>query len=102
MISGGFDKSGEAAPDGAEHFPVVVAKIAEMAEMEPHLASDDDLMTLTHAVDMYDRTPSTCSTRCRTRWCWSSSPTNRSRRWRRSDGLPARTDGRPQKSCASS
>jgi hypothetical protein len=36
---------------------VVVAKIAEMAEMEPHLASDDDLMTLTHAVDMFDALP---------------------------------------------
>jgi hypothetical protein len=57
MISGGFDKSGEAAPDGAEHFPVVVAKIAEMAEKEPHLTSDDDLMTLTHAVDMFDALP---------------------------------------------
>jgi hypothetical protein len=82
MISGGFDKSGEAAPDGAEHFPVVAAKIADMVEMEPHLASDDDLMTLTHAVDMFDALPDAM--------------------WRRSDGLPAPTDGRPQKSCASS
>jgi pimeloyl-ACP methyl ester carboxylesterase len=82
MISGGYDKSGEAAPDaefdvdqvvqflgqaygevspdGLEHFPVVVQKIAEMAKQEPHLDrselakvtqrslvmfSDDDLMT---------------------------------------------------------
>jgi pimeloyl-ACP methyl ester carboxylesterase len=59
MISGGFDKSGEAAPDvefdvdavteflgaaygevspdGEEHFPVVARKIAEMAKVEPHL-----------------------------------------------------------------
>jgi pimeloyl-ACP methyl ester carboxylesterase len=59
MISGGFDKSGEAAPDvefdvdavtefagaaygevspdGEGHFPVVARKIAEMARVEPHL-----------------------------------------------------------------
>src|SRR5215831_136520 len=59
MISGGFDKSGEAmpeqdldvnavtgflgkaygevSPDGEEHFPVVAGKIAEMARVEPHL-----------------------------------------------------------------
>jgi pimeloyl-ACP methyl ester carboxylesterase len=94
MISGGFDKSGEAvpdmefdvdqvvsflgsaygevSPDGEGHFPVVVAKIGEMMKTEPHLAaselarvaqrslvmfSDDDLMTLSHAVDMYDALP---------------------------------------------
>ena len=94
MISGGYDKSGEAmpemefdvdqvvqflgaaygevSPDGEAHFPVVAAKIGEMAKTEPHLDvaelakvtqrslvmfSDDDLMTLTHAVDMYDALP---------------------------------------------
>lgn len=94
MISGGYDKSGEAmpemeldvdqvgqflgpaygevSPDGEAHFPVVVAKIGEMMKTEPHLDvaelanvtqrslvmfSDDDLMTLTHAVDMYDALP---------------------------------------------
>jgi pimeloyl-ACP methyl ester carboxylesterase len=94
MISGGYDKSGEAAPeaefdvdqvveflgstygevspDGAEHFPVVVAKIGELMKNEPHLQrselakvrqralvmwSDDDLMTLDHAVDMFDALP---------------------------------------------
>jgi pimeloyl-ACP methyl ester carboxylesterase len=94
MISGGFDKSGEAvpdmefdldqvtqflggaygevSPDGEEHFPVVAAKIAEMMTTEPHLEraelakvrarslvmfADDDLMTLSHAVDMFDALP---------------------------------------------
>ena len=59
MISGGFDKSGEAAPDmefdvdqvvqflgtaygevspdGEAHFPVVVAKIGELMKNEPHI-----------------------------------------------------------------
>jgi pimeloyl-ACP methyl ester carboxylesterase len=59
MISGGFDKSGEAAPDmefdldqvvpflgpaygevspdGEDHFPVVAAKIGEMFRNEPHV-----------------------------------------------------------------
>ena len=59
MISGGFDKSGEAAPDmefdvdqvvqflgeaygevspdGEAHFPVVAAKIGEMMKKEPHV-----------------------------------------------------------------
>jgi pimeloyl-ACP methyl ester carboxylesterase len=59
MISGGFDKSGEAmpdmefdidqmtaflgatygevSPDGEAHFPVVARKIADMAKREPHL-----------------------------------------------------------------
>src|SRR4051794_14113163 len=59
LISGGYDKSGEAAPDmpwdvevitqflgaaygevspdGEEHFPVVATKIGEMAAKEPHL-----------------------------------------------------------------
>jgi pimeloyl-ACP methyl ester carboxylesterase len=94
MISGGYDKSGEAlpdvefdvdqvvqflgsaygevSPDGEAHFAVVAAKIGEMARTEPHLDvaelarvrhrslvmfSDDDLMTLNHAVDMYDALP---------------------------------------------
>src|SRR5262244_55228 len=94
MISGGYHKSGEAmpdleidvdqvtqflgpaygevSPDGEAHFPVVAAKIAELARTEPNLDaselakvrhralvmfSDDDLMTLSHAVDMYDALP---------------------------------------------
>ena len=94
MISGGYNKSGEAmpdmefdvdevvqflgeaygevSPDGAAHFPVVVAKIAEMARTEPNLDaselakvthrslvmfSDDDLVTMTHVVEMYDALP---------------------------------------------
>src|SRR5205085_1975766 len=94
MISGGFDKSGEAAPDmlfdvdavvqflgpaygevspdGEAHFPVVAAKIAELMKTEPHLDvaelarvpqrslvmfSDDDIMTLEHAVQMYQALP---------------------------------------------
>jgi pimeloyl-ACP methyl ester carboxylesterase len=94
MISGGFNKSGEAvpdmefdvdqvvqflgaaygevSPDGEGHFPVVVAKVGEMMTTEPDLDasalaavtqralvmfSDDDLMTLDHAVDMYDALP---------------------------------------------
>ena len=94
LISGGYHKSGEAAPDmewdvglvtqflgpsygevspdGEAHFPVVATKIGKMAETEPKLAvselakvtqrclvmfADDDLMTLSHAVDMYDALP---------------------------------------------
>jgi pimeloyl-ACP methyl ester carboxylesterase len=94
LISGGFNKSGEAgpemewdvpaitqflgptygevSPDGEEHFPVVATKIGEMAAKEPNLQaselsavtartlimfSDDDLMTLAHAVEMYDNIP---------------------------------------------
>lgn len=94
MISGGFDKAGEAlpgmefdvdqvvqllgaaygevSPDGEAHFPVVAAKIAEMARTEPDLDvselarvtqralvmfADDDLMTLSHAVQMFDGLP---------------------------------------------
>ncbi|TFV85820.1 alpha/beta hydrolase [Blastococcus sp. CT_GayMR16] len=94
MISGGFDKSGEAAPDmefdvdqvvaflgeaygevspdGVEHFPVVVAKIGEMMKAEPRMDvaelsrvrarslvmfADDDLMTLSHAVEMFEALP---------------------------------------------
>jgi pimeloyl-ACP methyl ester carboxylesterase len=94
MISGGFNKSGEAmpdmvwdveqltqflgpaygavSPDGEAHFPVVAAKIGVLAATEPDLEaadlarvtarslvmfSDDDLMTLPHAVEMYDALP---------------------------------------------
>jgi pimeloyl-ACP methyl ester carboxylesterase len=94
LISGGFDKSGEAAPDmefdsdevvqflgpaygevspdGEAHFPVVAGKIGEMARNEPHvdpadlaaitartlvMFADDDLMTLAHAVALYDAVP---------------------------------------------
>jgi pimeloyl-ACP methyl ester carboxylesterase len=94
MISGGFNKSGEAmpdmewnvdhmaellgpaygevSPDGIDHFKEVATKIGDMAAVEPNLQasdlarvtqrslvvfSDDDLMTLTHAVEMYDALP---------------------------------------------
>jgi pimeloyl-ACP methyl ester carboxylesterase len=94
LISGGFDKSGEAvpdmewdvdqltqflgpaygevSPDGEDHFRVVATKIGEMMAVEPHLEAselaavtartlvmfaDDDLMTLTHTVEMYDALP---------------------------------------------
>src|SRR3954467_5412663 len=94
MISGGFDKSGEAAPDmefdsdevvqflgpsygevspdGEDHFPVLAGKGGEMFRNEPHvdvselakitartlvMYADDDLMTLAHAVAMYDALP---------------------------------------------
>jgi pimeloyl-ACP methyl ester carboxylesterase len=94
MISGGFNKSGEAdpdmewdvdqiaqflgpaygevSPDRIDHFKVVATKIGEMAAVEPNLQaselakvtqrslvmfSDDDLVTLTHAVEMYDALP---------------------------------------------
>jgi pimeloyl-ACP methyl ester carboxylesterase len=94
LISGGFSKEGEAAPDmewnvdeiaqflgpaygevspdGEEHFTVVATKIGEMAAKEPHLQaselaqvtqrtlvmfSDDDLVTMAHAVEMYEALP---------------------------------------------
>jgi pimeloyl-ACP methyl ester carboxylesterase len=94
MISGGFNKSGEAVPDaewdvdqltqflgpaygevtpdGIDHFGVVATKVGELAAVEPNLQSsdlagiaqralvmfsDDDLMTLAHAVEMYDALP---------------------------------------------
>ncbi len=94
MISGGFNKSGEAmpdmewdvdqiaqflgpaygevSPDGIDHFTVVATKIGDMAAVEPDLQaselaqvtqrtlvmfSDDDLVTLTHSVEMYDALP---------------------------------------------
>ncbi|MFH8989590.1 alpha/beta fold hydrolase [Streptomyces sp. NPDC017940] len=94
LISGGFNKAGEAAPDaewdvdaifeflgptyaevspdGLEHFRVVATKIGEMAAREPDLQasdlaivtprtlvlfSDDDLVTMRHAVEMYEALP---------------------------------------------
>lgn len=93
LISGGFNKSGEAMPDmewnsnrspipgsGVRRgvpgrrgpFPVVAAKIGEMAAAEPNLDkaeltkvtartlgmfADDDLMTLQHAVEMFQALP---------------------------------------------
>jgi pimeloyl-ACP methyl ester carboxylesterase len=94
LISGGFSKEGEAAPemewnvdeiaaflapaygevspDGEEHFKVVATKIGEMAAREPYLEAselakvtprtlvvfaDDDLVTMTHAVDMFEALP---------------------------------------------
>jgi pimeloyl-ACP methyl ester carboxylesterase len=94
LISGGFNKSGEAAPDmewnvdeiaaflgpaygevspdGVDHFKVVATKIGQMAAREPNLHvsdlagvtprtlvvfSDDDLVTLSHAVEMYQALP---------------------------------------------
>jgi pimeloyl-ACP methyl ester carboxylesterase len=63
---------GEVSPDGGAHFPVVAAKIGVLTATEPNLSaaelsavtarslvmfSDDDLMTLAHAVDMYDALP---------------------------------------------
>jgi pimeloyl-ACP methyl ester carboxylesterase len=94
MISGGFNKSGDAvpdaewnvdeiadflapaygevSPDGIDHFKVVATKIGEMAAVEPTLQaselakviarslvifSDDDIVTLSHAVETYDALP---------------------------------------------
>jgi pimeloyl-ACP methyl ester carboxylesterase len=94
MISGRFNKSGEAAPDaewdveaidrvvgpaygevspdGRDHFKVLATRIGEMAAVEPNLQpselakvtqrslvmfSDDDLVTLARAVEMYDALP---------------------------------------------
>jgi len=63
---------GEVSPDGEDHFKVVATKIGEMASVEPNLQasdlatvtqrtlvmfSDDDLMTMTHAAEMYDALP---------------------------------------------
>ena len=62
----------EVSPDGIDHFKVVTTKVGEMAEKEPYLEaselanvphrtlvmfSDDDLMTMTHAVETYDALP---------------------------------------------
>jgi pimeloyl-ACP methyl ester carboxylesterase len=63
---------GEVSPDGREHFPVVVRKIARLTAEEPTLArselrgvnsrtlvmfGDDDLMTLEHVIAMYETIP---------------------------------------------
>ena len=94
MISGGFHRDGlvggaeeldvdevvafagpsygEISPDGEEHFPVVVRKIAEMAAREPAfqqsdlsaiksrtlvMFSDDDLVTMQHVIATYEAVP---------------------------------------------
>ncbi|HSS10342.1 MAG TPA: hypothetical protein VLL25_10675, partial [Acidimicrobiales bacterium] len=59
---------GEVSPDGEEHYPVVIRKVAEMDRREPTLtesrlraltsrtlvlASDDDIVTLNHTIDLY-------------------------------------------------
>lgn len=59
---------GEVSPDGEEHYPVVVEKIAEMALREPTMtpadlggvtcrtlvmAADDDIITLEHTIALY-------------------------------------------------
>lgn len=58
----------EVSPDGEEHFPVVVQKVAEMALREPELAAselagvqsrtlvmcaDDDIITFEHTLEPY-------------------------------------------------
>jgi len=63
---------GEVSPDGVDHYPVMVAKLAEMHISEPTLSSrdlgavpsrtlvmvgDDDEVTLEHALDMYRAIP---------------------------------------------
>jgi pimeloyl-ACP methyl ester carboxylesterase len=92
VISGGFDRSGiilrpvagvpmppslvaaygEVSPDGADHFAVIVAKIARSAAEEPGLtreelgnvscralvmAADDDIVTLEHTLELYRGLP---------------------------------------------
>lgn len=62
----------EVSPDGAEHFRVVATKIGELAAKEPHLpvsevakvphrsllmVADDDIVTLSHMVEMYIAMP---------------------------------------------
>jgi pimeloyl-ACP methyl ester carboxylesterase len=63
---------GEVSPDGAEHYPLIVAKLAQMHTQEPTLdvndlnavtsralvmVADDDEVTLEHAVAMYRGLP---------------------------------------------
>jgi pimeloyl-ACP methyl ester carboxylesterase len=58
----------EVSPDGAEHLPIVIAKVAEAARDEPGLApaelgavtcqalvmaADDDIVTLEHTLELY-------------------------------------------------
>ena len=92
LVSGAFDASGmllrpaaatpppppllaayaEVSPDGADHFGVVIGKLAESAATEPGLtmadlrivgcpvlvmAADDDLVTLEHTITMYRALP---------------------------------------------
>jgi pimeloyl-ACP methyl ester carboxylesterase len=60
------------SPDGEEHFRVVATKVGELAATEPRLEAaelnavaartlvmfaDDDLVTLAHAIEMYDAIP---------------------------------------------
>jgi pimeloyl-ACP methyl ester carboxylesterase len=60
------------SPDGADHFPVVLAKFVEMLVREPHipvddlariaapvlvLVGDDDMVTLEHTVSLYRAIP---------------------------------------------
>lgn len=63
---------GEVSPDGVDHYPVMVAKLAEMHQNEPRLTAhdlravtsrtlvmvgDDDEVTLEHAIDTYRAIP---------------------------------------------
>ena len=63
---------GELSPDGIDHYPAMVAKLAEMHQNEPMLSApelralqsrtlvmvgDDDEVTLEHAIDMYRAIP---------------------------------------------
>jgi pimeloyl-ACP methyl ester carboxylesterase len=63
---------GELSPDGIDHYPAIVAKLAEMHQNEPTLTAhelgalrsrtlvmvgDDDEVTLEHAIDMYRAIP---------------------------------------------
>lgn len=92
LISGAFDKSGailkpsadappppvlvaayaEVSPDGADHFPVVMAKVARSANDDPPIpaadlanvacptlvmAADDDIVTLEHTLELYRSIP---------------------------------------------
>jgi pimeloyl-ACP methyl ester carboxylesterase len=92
LISGAFDRGGmilrpiagaqmpasliaaygEVSPDGADHFPVILAKIARSAAEEPGLtsaelgnvscralvmAADDDIVTLEHTLELYRGLP---------------------------------------------
>jgi pimeloyl-ACP methyl ester carboxylesterase len=63
---------GELSPDGIDHYPMMVAKLAEMHQNEPTLTAhdlravrsrtlvmvgDDDEVSLEHAIDMYRAIP---------------------------------------------